>query len=145
MKRSSYPRLMLALLTLALVVLVGFPCFLTWREVRQERLNQQLIDAIKREDTATALSVLAQGADANAREEFSRPLWEDIWNRLRGHASQTSELPTALQEVVQRRYEERGGAFGEFPSRENVPLFSALLTQGAQVDVRGDRGYTPLE
>ena len=125
-----------------LAVLIGIPCCLTWREVRHERLNQQLIEAIKREDTATALSALAQGADANARDEKQTlPAWKVLWNRLRGKRPAPSTAPTALLLALEWKRDARGKFV--YP-RENVPLIQSLLTHGAQVNVRYEDGDPPL-
>jgi len=128
-----------------LAVLIGIPCCLTWREVRHERLNQQLIEAIKREDTATALSALAQGADANARDEKQTlPAWKVLWNRLRRQSNPPSTVPTALLlalKVTDRR-DELGNPI--YP-KENLPLIKALLAHGAQVNVEDENSDTPFD
>src|SRR5947209_2347263 len=51
-----------------LVVLLGAPVLLTWRAVRQERLNSALFRAIRHNDTFSVSRLLSQGADPNAPE-----------------------------------------------------------------------------
>ena len=48
-----------------LLLLVGVPAWLTYRAVRQERLNRALIAAIKHNDTKDVLTLLQEGADPN--------------------------------------------------------------------------------
>lgn len=134
-------RLILLFPLCLLALLIGVLGWLTWREVRQERLNRQLIDAIKQEDTTTALSALKQGADANARDEKQTlPAWKDLWNRLRGKRPPPSKAPTALLLALHFKEESVGI---EFP-KENLPFIQALLTHGAQVNVPDDDGQSPL-
>src|SRR5437773_1880504 len=49
-----------------LVTLFGVPAWVTWRAVRQERLDSALIAAIKHNDTQAVVYLLRHGADVNA-------------------------------------------------------------------------------
>src|SRR4051812_29703419 len=51
-----------------LAVLLGIPAWLTWRAVRQERLDRALIGAVSERKTDTVASLLKRGADANASD-----------------------------------------------------------------------------
>src|SRR5579871_6148798 len=125
-----------------LAVLIGVLGWLTWREVKHERLNRQLIEAIKRQDTPTALSALAQGADANARDEQQTlPAWKVLWNRLRGKRPPASHAPTALILTLELKF---SGEEVVFP-RENVPLLTALLDHGAQVNAQDQDRESALD
>src|SRR5690242_5389582 len=96
-------KLLLCLLVLVLL-LIGLPSFLVWREVGQQSLNTSLIAAIKRNDTPAALAALNAGADANTRDNGEdKPSFSDalrnLWNRMLGRQTQeaTHGKPTALQ------------------------------------------------
>jgi ankyrin repeat protein len=74
-----------ALITLLILVgLLAIPVVLTWREVRQEGLNQALIVAADRNDTTGVRSLLKRGADPNVQvlPADKRPVWKRIWNML---------------------------------------------------------------
>jgi len=126
-------------------LLLGALSGLTWREARHERLNQQLIAAIKQEDSAVAMAALAQGADANTRaEKQTLSAWRVLWNRLQGRFPASSEAPTALLLALQWQPDAKGWSFfPDFP-RENLPLISALLAHGAQVNRQDALGLSPL-
>src|SRR5579871_1310003 len=62
------------LLTFSLLtLLVGTPCWLTLRQVRQMSLDRALIAAIKQEDAYQAMILLDTGADANAEDRYDLP------------------------------------------------------------------------
>src|SRR5579871_3321478 len=134
-----------------LAVLIGIPCWLTWQQVRHERLNQRLIEAIKREDTYTALVALEEGADGNARDEVQTlPVWKVLWNRLRRQPSPPSTAPPALLLTLQPESHvhemfRSHPLFNDSGSlKENLPLIKGLLTHGAKVNVQDSDGRTPL-
>ena len=77
-----------------LLALIVLPVLVTtvWygRQVRQQRLDHALIAAIKKNDTAGAIALLDQGADANATDKPETPLTfknllADFWNRIKGN------------------------------------------------------------
>jgi len=141
MKRFAARRPILALLTLLLGI-AGLFAWLVGREVRREKLNQQLIAAILREDTDTALEALKQGADGNARNEKQTvPAWKVLWNRIRGHPPAPSTAPTALMLAFRGNFIGQGE---EVNPGENPLLIDALLEHGAQPNVQDADGYTPL-
>src|SRR5689334_3078743 len=83
---TDEPQTMYRLSSFVLVAgFVGVPVLLTWRAVRQARLDRALIAAVKENNTQSVVSLLAQGADANARNvpPDTRPFWRQILTRLR--------------------------------------------------------------
>src|SRR5579872_5054393 len=96
-------RRIVAVSTLLLLSLVVVLCLLTWREVRQERLNRALIATIKsvpvpnpddpstlhfnmERTCKTAQALIRQGADPSARETEATPPGS-LWQALRDHLS----------------------------------------------------------
>jgi len=141
MKRFSARRPLLALVALLLIV-ASLLAWSLWREVRHERLSHDLLAAIRREDTATALADLEQGADANARDEpQTLSAWQRLWAHLRRLPPAPSTAPTPLLLALEWKLDAQDNAV--YP-RENLPLIDALLAQGAQVNVLDEEGWTPL-
>ncbi len=116
-----------------LLILIAVPLGLTWREVRQERLNQALIAAIKRNDTNSVTSLLEQGADANTRDDPGRKIsiWQRLMNQLQGRSSVTADAPTALFQAT-------------FWHAENPTLAQILLRHHAAVNAQDPYGNTAL-
>src|SRR5579862_7800588 len=121
---------LLTLLLLASVVAV--PVVLTWRQVKQERLDQALFVAVKHNDTREAISLLQQGADANARAKTtpSMPFWRVLLNRLHGFPPRPDTGPDALFVAL----ELPEGTSGWPP--DNPTLVKVLLDHGALVNIR---------
>jgi len=103
-----------------------------WRAERQERLNRDLIVAIKREDTPAALLALERGAEANARDEQDVPGWQRIWDLFQGHRSLHSGYQTPLFLLI-RRYR-----------KEDTELLGALLAHGSRVNVIDEYAFSPI-
>ena len=125
MKRKKWANLVLVVVGF---VLIGVPCcFVFWPESRQVRLDRQLLHAIRRGDTGSALRLLAEGADANAcdREVHAQP-WQVLWFR----PSARNETPLLLSMRL--------------PPKDNAELVKALLAHGANVDAHAFSGDTPL-
>src|SRR5215472_2426515 len=107
------------LLVLLLLPIFAFSIWY-WRQLRQQRLDHALIEAIKRNDTPRAIAMLNEGADANARdvEIERRELWQKILDRWIGKGSASpvgaSPLITGLEEGY-----------------ENPIIIKALLERGA--------------
>jgi ankyrin repeat protein len=131
MKKSTR-LLLITFLMLALFVLL--PCWLTWRAVRQERLNDELLHICWMNDTQSVKSLLDQGTDPNARSSHdSTRLSIAEWIRWR-----LGKWPK--------------GAVGYFPT----PLMGAsmngadsvvnlLLGRGADINARSEiSGQTAL-
>ena len=60
---------------MALLLLPVLACsvWYAW-QVRQQRLDRALIQAIKKNDTPAAIALLDRGADANATDKFDTPI-----------------------------------------------------------------------
>src|SRR5437763_786247 len=89
--------------TLLLAALAGMTVWLIVREMRQQQRNRELIAAIHRHDTPTALALLAQGADPNARD-YPKPtgsFWQRILAQLGIRRSPSMFAPTALQVALE--------------------------------------------
>jgi len=114
-----------------LAVLFGIPVWLTWREVRQERLNQALYDAVEKHDFDSAHEALARGADPNARDhaQKGRVSWRQALARLL-HRSRESE--------------QGDPALGIAACTGDTKLTTLLLDHGADINIKSDLGRTPL-
>lgn len=110
-----------------------------YQEFRQPELNRALIAAIQQDDTRKVISLLSEGADANACKApvDSRPIWRRFWDRLRGKPLPAGGMPITLWLAVQA-----GSA--HYPPRDTAPMVRALLDAGAVTNVTDDEGRTPL-
>src|SRR5262249_12410025 len=123
-------------LIVVLISVVGM-VFWYWQQVRQQRLDHALIEAIKKEDTKTAIALLDAGADANATDKPYKPMtWNrmlaDLWNKLQGKkpAIETQVYESALVLVYPTgRILTRWG-YGQ-KQKEFPDLVKALLKHGA--------------
>src|SRR5437868_5967972 len=125
-------RLSLITALLLLAILVGGLGWTVYAPVRQERINRALIAAIMKNDTKTALALLAKGADPNARDETPQhlSLWRLLLDRLRGKHPAPSKAPTALLValiVIDEQYPQK--------PQNNVDIIRALLDKGADPNV----------
>jgi len=152
---------------LALLLLpASFFCLLYGREVRQQRLDRALIQAIKKEDTLTAIDLLNQGADANVTDKPFRQITlksflTDLWNRLRGKKplqSQEFYTPALLLAygpvtfgipdtslVMMLNESDNSSEWNDWTKKSrNTPLISALIQQGAALNTKERVGNTLL-
>src|SRR5262249_22972467 len=74
------------------------PCFFLWfhRQVGQQRLDHALIQAIQRKDTAGAIALLDQGADANTTDKPYHPMTfqstlMEFWKRIKSGSGAQDE------------------------------------------------------
>ncbi len=120
----------------------GIPGYLTYRVVRQERLNAALIRAIKSGKTSLALAALQNGADANSRDvnKDFRPQWKIMWDMMHGRRAPRSSRPTALSLFLCGTIVE--GDILLVP--QDSPLVKALLDRGANPNGQSSDEYTPL-
>src|SRR5262249_2781483 len=96
-----------------------------------------LIAAIKDNDDRAALALLAQGADANARDtgEEDLSLWQQVrclFDRMQGKKAHEQ---TALMLAVEQ---------GRFNYLDYADLVQALLDKGADMHVTDKEGSPPL-
>jgi ankyrin repeat protein len=149
-----------ALLTLLLLIgLIAIPVVLTWREVRQERLNHALVAAIDCNDTANGLlrryvrHLLRIGADPNAEviPIDTRPIWKRMWDLLR-HRRSPRPIADASALIMAVEWQPDLGLKGDlgligYGDADNVDMVMTLVTAGAQINRRGGHGdwrATPL-
>ena len=83
--RKRYKRIGLPFL-LVLAVLAGSLGWLTYRQIRQDKLNRMLIAAIKQNDLRGVSTTLEQGASPNAAEmpADTRPFWKQWLDQCLG-------------------------------------------------------------
>ncbi len=125
-------------------VALGVPAIWLWREDRHQRLNQQLIAAVKREDERAALAALKEGADVNTRDEHNTmPGWLRILNILQGRRPAPPTARTPLLILLQNRDFVADSAT-TYVRKENPGLVEALLSHGGQVDALDVHGRPPL-
>jgi ankyrin repeat protein len=147
--KNKYPKRSVPLLLALPVILIGVLVWQIGRLRNQERLNFALITAIKTDDMQDALVLLREGADPNAKDIHlgSRTIWQWLWNRLRGQpVNPTANPPTTLLILLQPVVYDADYIGQKIPPihEENPELVMALLTRGADVNVRDVEGNTPL-
>jgi hypothetical protein len=102
----------IGIIILALFVMIGMPSVLIWRQYRQERLNRNLIAAIKRVDAEAVDTLLQQGASANATDR-----------------GQSDGLRAMLKRLLARwRHQDDGSE-----TTLNKPVLAILLEQAMQI------------
>ncbi len=140
MKRRACRVTLIFLATVCL--LVSVLAMLTWRAVRQVRLDRALIAAIEDHNVPLALSLLERGADGQARELAPEQpsLWSQLLDRLRGRKLPSATGPSALAIVMQTPY--RSHLWYDYTP--SLPLVRALLQRGADPNAQGTDGYTAL-
>jgi len=144
-------RLSLITSLVLLVLLFGGLGWTIYSPIRQERLNRTLLAAIKQNDTKTALSLLAEGADPNARDKppvsfsFKRMLLQLFHKPA---PAMDSPMALTLAMGVQIQADTYGsGLFcceDDYDEAGGVQIVKALCEHGADVNSRGPGGYTPL-
>jgi ankyrin repeat protein len=130
-------------ITLGLVtVLLGAPWLMLWR---QYRLDHDLVAAVRRNDTQTAIALLNRGADANARAETrgAPSPWRLLWDRLRGKPAAAATGSTPLLILLEPTGNDgTAGSVHYLP--DNLPITAALLDHGANINMLNQQGFNPL-
>jgi ankyrin repeat protein len=124
------------LVTLVLLAgIVSIPIVLTWREVRQERLNHALIAAVDRNDVGAVRKWLCDGADPNAQAlpEDKRPWWQRLVDLAQRRALPTAlSTETALVKAID--WLPPADAGGDAWEEQNASIVTALLDAGADLN-----------
>jgi hypothetical protein len=119
----------------------------TWYgcETLQANLDRALIQAVKRRDTATAISLLRTGANANAEDGLRKPLsfgtlLGNFWYRLKGvkSARQTDDDAPGMSRGIGRT------ALMWAAYQSDSRLVGELLERGANVNLQDHDGISAL-
>lgn len=127
-KHGKWAMLFALLIIFALIWAWVFPALAPLRPP-----DQQLVDAVNRDDTAAVRALLARGADPNTRS-VPTDLWEP-------------PLDTVMQRVwlrVSQPKSRRDPVLAAAASRGDAEIVTALLDKGASPDVVDADGFTPL-
>jgi ankyrin repeat protein len=112
----------------------------TWfsRQHHQQTLSRALIAAIKRSDAAAVDSLLAAGADPNARDTpiETGPLLQKLKHLLHPPPHDLSKTALILAVYVSRTYNTLPG--------QSPATVNALLARGADVNAYDEAGNTPI-
>lgn len=144
--KSPHKRTIWLLLALFLIPVLLFGIWFN-RQVRQQRLDHALIEAIKKNDTQTAIALLDQGADANATDKPYTSVrlgnaLAGFWNGLRGNrlTQENTVYPSAL--LVRYDWHQQQNIVAR--KTENIEIVQALLDRGANPFTFNDSGMTLL-
>jgi len=136
--KSSRKKLLGLTLLILFVVPLGIAVKKVYWEFGRTDRNSRLIAAIRKNDTAKVVSLLAQGADANAGElpPDLRSFQQKLGDVLRGKSSSQGKARSALLVALE--------PIESIPPTKNIALINALLDAGADVNVSDKEGQTPL-
>jgi uncharacterized protein len=133
------------------VLLVLLPVLIaSWlvsRQLHQERLDDALFAAVRRDDAPEVRRLLAEGADANARQYPSAPqlsVWQYLLHSLRGRrASSEPYLTPLIAATAFRPTDERSI---DAPPRltASSDIITALLDRGASLKAPVTKDCHPL-
>jgi hypothetical protein len=149
--KSLRKRSILILLALFLLPLLA-SLFSYSRQERRKNLDHALIEAIKNQDTPTAIAMLNEGADANAVDKPYTPLTfrsllSDFWNRFKRHPPPKEEtfyepalgLPYRMAAIDSSGKPIHGVARFVIPP-EKADLITALLEHKANPNASDENG-----
>jgi ankyrin repeat protein len=144
----------LTLLTLCVLLagLVGGTDIWFRAQRRHYALNRQLIAALAKSDTKTALALVNAGADPNTRyTPMPAPSLQMLWNELfhrPSPAARASYGPTAFIMACGGAWQVRQNpvnmAYAAMTVQDNAPLVAAMIMHGADVNARDEQGWSPL-
>ena len=131
---------------LALAVLVGGVGWMMYRQIRQDKLNRALFVAIRANQPETAIRLLEEGADPNARDTGNRAIslhqcWMDLYQRFRGRSLQDDGKLTPLLALYDVQWATR---YSIYVPGEDIRLLQTLLDKGANVNATDETGRTAL-
>jgi ankyrin repeat protein len=143
----KHRKLLYWMLPALFVLPVLFTSIWYWSQVRQQRLDHALIEAIKRNDTPRAIALLDRGADADATDKPYQPITpkrmlDDFWNRLKRKMPQKEEEPPETALLMTTCGDSEGNSFNTLPY--NPELVKALLEHGANINLKDCLGHLPL-
>ena len=129
-----------------LFMLVAVPVALTWREWRQEKLDQALVSAVGQYNSAATLDLLRRGANSDACKGMGQSisLWQEwkAWQERLGGTMPVAHrgTPVLLLAVTNlpSPYGDKAGY------ARGVAVVKALLDHGAQVTVNNEEGVPLL-
>jgi hypothetical protein len=153
MKTSTRKRYALFASVLFVVGGLYLACFLWVRaEQRKYTLSRQLIEALKKEDTKQAVTLVEAGADPNT-SLYPPPkpsldgVLKELLHRSSPSANDSSDNgPTALLMACGACWFTERGFLTKMNSddRHMAPVVEAMLLHGANANATGERGWTVL-
>lgn len=133
------------LLTILVAILLLAVLFLrsAYKSIEQVRIEKAFFAAVRRNDDATVLTLLKDGADPNVREplDTNESLWQAVWNRLQGKQPEPKRGELVLMAALEWEHYTSYKADGP---PDNVTLVNALLERGANPDVEDERGMPAI-
>ena len=132
--KSAYLFILIGILTIGIFIVF------TNYQVSKQRNNRNLISAIKCNDIRSIMLLLANGADANTRDDANDTLsfWQWWLNVLHGRQLQPTTSPTAMSIALNFGFDTNNDRV-----IDNYETVKALLDFGADPNVC-DKGVTPL-
>ena len=135
------------LLSLTVVLALCAACGV-WlhRERRQYAINRQLIAALVKGDTKTAMALVNEGADPNTHyDPPPLPSMKVLFNQLLHHKPPVNNSDTAFMMACRREYDAvTDPSLAESSWQENLPLLEAMRTHNANVHARARYSRTVL-
>jgi len=126
------------------LLLAGLLSWMFYREWRQLKLERDLIQAIKRNESGRVIALLAARANPDARDGSlaSISVWQLTLDRLRGLSRPTIAGPTALLVALEAQSTPNNRLTARHV--QYTRIVCSLLSHGAYPNVRGPEGLTPL-
>ena len=138
-------RLRIILITAVIcLALIAVPVALTWQQTQQERINRQLIAAVRRLDPDAVTAALERRADPNTRSNPDAPsvFVQRVQTWLQRAPTTPPEAETALNEALSAKDADSSPS-GERPSPK-ARIVLTLLDKGADPNIPSRSGTPPL-